>query len=140
MWQAFRNGENIELIYDNLCNLLSSKQFKFFINKSDARGCEYAFFGYFDLDCGEYRYILSLYDKGPHWHVYSLAGFTLSEYERKEGFKMLARLIRLLPDDLKDIVGSPIGSDDMLKMLRDADPYPLEFHFIDSAPNGGAFL
>ena len=124
MWQAFRNGENIELIYDNLCNLFSPKPFKFFINRSNERGCEYTFFGYFDLGCGEYHYILSLYDKGPHWHIRSLAEFTLSKHEKSEGFKILDKLIRILPNDLKDITNSPIGSEEILALLRQAEQYP----------------
>ena len=131
MWQAFANGENLELIYDSVCNFYSAKPIKFSVSRSPERGVECVFCGLFDLDCGEYNYVMSLYSIGPFWHIYCLSGFALSEYERNAGFRKFRELIGLLPDDLKDATNFPYSPSEMLEMLDRAEFYPIEFYLID---------
>lgn len=131
MWQSWSNGEHTDLIFDSLCNHLSREAIRFSIRKSAERGDEYIFTGLFNLGCGEYHYILSLYSNGPYWHAYSLAGFSLNGYERQEGLEMLKLLITFLPDDLKSVANSAANPRELLGMLSNAKHYPMEFYLTD---------
>ena len=75
---------------------------KFVVKRNTPRGEEYRFVIFWHLGCGDLRFVLAIYSKGPYRHVYAVCGAVLDPYEMEFGRRLARRLCRSLPANFTD--------------------------------------